>query len=149
MNPTHFFLAFMGLAVWPLGSALQATDGPRGEVAPKLAADGPAADIAGIYEVHGVEAPEKTYRGIAEIVRQGEVYVVSWLIDGQSVIGVGIRDGNRLAVSWATPRDGGIIRGVNVYTITGKRLDGRWTTFPGNGRLKTERLTFLKSPSED
>jgi hypothetical protein len=104
-------------------------------------------DISGYYTCRGQEANGKAYSGVAVISRRSEVYTVQWMIgDGANFSGIGIRQGNTLAVSWALPSDkAGIIRGVNIYKIeTGPRLVGRWATVPGPGVLQNETLTFLK-----
>jgi hypothetical protein len=89
----------------------------------------------------------KTYSGIAVIAKKGEVYLVTWMIgSGSAFSGLGIRQGNTLAVSWALAGERGMVRGVNLYRIeSGPRLVGRWATLPGPGVLHSETLTFLKA----
>jgi hypothetical protein len=109
-------------------------------------------DISGYYSCKGREASGKTYSGIAVITRQNDLYMVQWMIGpGAGFTGVGIRQGNTLATSWAIPNDkGGLIRGVNLYKIeSGPRLTGRWASIPGPGVLQTETLTFLKRVEKD
>jgi hypothetical protein len=103
-------------------------------------------DISGYYSCKGMEAGGKTYSGVAVISKKNEVYIVQWMVGGGSgFTGIGIRQGDTLAASWAMPTDKGIIRGVNVYRIeSGPRLVGRWASAPGPGVIQTETLTFLK-----
>jgi hypothetical protein len=103
-------------------------------------------DIAGYYTCRGKEASGKQYTGIAVITKANEIYIVQWTIGvGSTFMGVGIRQGNTLAVSWAQGTEKGILRGINLYRIEkGPMLTGRWATLPGDGTLKTETLTFLK-----
>jgi hypothetical protein len=109
------------------------------------------ADIDGYYNCKGKEAGGKQYSGICVITKKGEVYLVSWMIgSGSTFSGLGIRQGNTLAVSWAIPGDRGVVRGVNLYTIqSGGRLTGRWATLPGPGIQQNETLTFLKAVDDD
>lgn len=108
-------------------------------------------DISGYYSCNGKEGVGKNYTGVAFITKKNDAYIVQWMIGtGAAFFGVGIRDGDTLAVSWAIPGDKGVVRGVNLYRIeTGPRLVGRWTAFPGDGQLRTETLTFLKRLGEE
>jgi hypothetical protein len=103
-------------------------------------------DISGYYACSGKEGPSKNYSGVAVITKKNDVYLVQWIIGaGGSFFGIGIREGDTLACSWAIPGDKGVVRGVNLYRIeSGPRLVGRWSAFPGDGNIRTETLTFLK-----
>ena len=103
-------------------------------------------DIDGYYTCKGNEASGKTYTGVATIAKVNEIYVVSWNMGLSSFSGVGIRQGENLAVSWSITAEGGKqIKGVNFYKIKqGPRLIGVWATLPGNGLMRRESLTFLK-----
>lgn len=105
-------------------------------------------DISGYYKCKGFEVGGKGYSGVTIISRQNDVYVVKWIIGlGSTFTGIGIRQGNMLAASWALPGKDGITKGVNMYRIentsAGPRLIGRWTCMPGPGALQSETLTFL------
>ncbi len=113
----------------------------------------PAADIDidGYYSCKGLDNL-KNYSGVAVITKKEEVYVVQWMVAlGGGFYGVGIRQGNTLAVSWALPGDAkGIVRGVNLYRIEkGPRLVGEWATLPGRGTVNRETLTFLKKLDQE
>lgn len=105
-----------------------------------------AGDITGYFTCKGVEAGGKNYTGVAAISKKGDVYLIQWMIGtGSTFSGIGIRNGNNLAVSWAIPNERGMVRGVNLYRIeAGPRLVGRWATVPGPGVMQSETLTFLK-----
>lgn len=108
------------------------------------------ADISGYYTCKGLETGGKSYSGVAVIAKKGEVYVIQWMVGaGSTFTGIGIRQGNSLAASWALGGDKGLVRGVNTYRIEpGPRLVGRWATLPGGGVLQSETLTFLKNLDE-
>jgi hypothetical protein len=110
------------------------------------AGDREVVDISGYYTCRGKETNGKQYTGIAVITKAKEVYAVQWTIGiGSTFLGVGIRQGNILAVSWAQPGEQTVVRGINMYKIDkGPTLTGRWATLPGDGTLKSETLTFLK-----
>lgn len=108
-------------------------------------------DITGYYTCAGREGPGKNYSGVAVIAKKDEVYTIQWIIGtGGGFHGVGVRQGDTFAASWAIPADkGGVVRGVNLYRIeSGPRLVGRWATMPGDGTVRTETLTFLKKMEE-
>jgi hypothetical protein len=113
-----------------------------------------AGDISGYYACSGREGIGKNYSGVAVITKKNDVYLVQWVIGaGGAFFGVGIRQGDTLACSWAIPGDKGVVRGVNLYRIedtkTGPRLIGRWAAFPGDGTMRSETLTFIKRIGED
>jgi hypothetical protein len=106
----------------------------------------PEIDIEGYYTCKGIDNL-KNYSGIAVITKKEEVYVVQWMVAmGNGFYGVGIRQGNTFAVSWALPGDvKGVVRGLNMYQIEkGPKLVGEWATLPGRGTVNRETLTFLK-----
>lgn len=105
------------------------------------------ADISGYYTCKGAEASGKNYTGIAVIAKKNDVYVIQWVVGvGNTFTGIGIRQGNTFAASWALGTDKGTVRGVNVYKVEpGPRLVGRWATLPGPGVTQSETLTFLKA----
>jgi hypothetical protein len=110
-----------------------------------------APSIDGYYTCKGKEAGGKQYSGICVIAKKNDVYIVSWMIGaGSSFTGIGIRQGNNLAVSWTISGDRGVVRGVNLYQIqSGGRLSGRWATLPGPGVMQQETLTYLKGLDDE
>jgi hypothetical protein len=136
MKPA-FFLAVVGCALCPLGHALQAQD----KAAPEYA------DISGVYLVSGKDG-QKSYAGAVVIRQLGEVYFAQYAVGGTSTLGIGVRLGDRLSVGWVQA-EGKMTRGVTVYTVKGKRLDGRWATLPTSGVVHSETLTWLAALPAD
>jgi hypothetical protein len=106
----------------------------------------PVGDITGYYTCRGEDANGKQYTGIAMIVKKNDIYIVQWVVGlGSNFVGVGIRKGDTLAISWALGDEKRFVRGVNLYQISpGPRLSGHWATLPGDGFMQSENLTFLK-----
>lgn len=148
-------MLFQALAIATFLSVLDTSAPDRNEPPASAKLKRPSVDdtgeIGGYYTCKGLEAGGKSYTGVCVITKKGEVYLVSWMIGaGSTFTGLGIRQGNTLAVSWALPGDRGMVRGVNLYTIqSGGRLSGRWATLPGPGMLQSETLTFLKALDEE
>lgn len=99
-------------------------------------------DIEGTYSCVGDNGGGKKYKGTVEIAASGDAYEVTWTIGKDTHIGVGIWENDRLSVSWATAVNGKVSMGVVVY----KRdkdgtLTGKWTEYPGGGKLLDETLT--------
>ncbi len=117
---------------------------PPVKKAPKPAQD--VGSIEGFYSCKGTEAGGKPYSGVCVIQKKNDVHVFQWVMTGgSSFAGVGVRQGDTIAVGWAIPGEKGIIRGVNVYRVEqGPRLVGRWASLPGPGIVQDETLTFLK-----
>jgi hypothetical protein len=149
------FFALVIFLVWAVLVALNVQAEP-GKLEQKKGASGlrqiepEIADLSGYYICRGEESGGKKYSGICVLVKKGDVYVVSWVMaTGQSFTGIGLRQGNQLAASWAIVTEKGTVRGVNLYRIEsvvgGQRLIGRWTSLPGPGLQQQETLTFLKA----
>lgn len=138
----------MKLPLLLLASALSMGAPERPENEDKRKSTDEVGEITGYYTCKGQEMNGKSYTGICVISKQKEVYIVNWVIgSGSTFSGIGLRQGNNLAISWTLPNDrGGVIRGVNLYKIDpGPRLSGRWATMPGPGVMATETLSFLKA----
>ncbi|MCC5619001.1 hypothetical protein LC605_28755 [Nostoc sp. CHAB 5836] len=94
-------------------------------------------DITGNYNCQGKNADGSTYRGEVEITKKGNTYIINWLIGGQKFNGLGILEGNVLAVSYY-----GNSSGVVAYRVEGdSKLVGRWTSLQLNGKVNKEVLT--------
>ena len=139
-----------------LAGALSAFNPTRPEVlaknVPQLEQE--IGDISGYYNCKGLEVGGKQYSGLAVITRKNDVYIVQWVIgSGSTFTGLGIRQGNTFAASWAIPGERGVIKGINTYRIetgsNGPRLVGRWASIPGPGALQNETLTFLKQMDDE
>jgi hypothetical protein len=107
-------------------------------------------DITGYYSCRGEDANGKQYTGVTMILKKNDIYVVQWTVGlGSTFVGVGIRKGDTLAISWAMGDEKRFIRGVNLYKIApGPRLTGQWASLPGDGFVQSETLTFLKKLEE-
>lgn len=143
-------VAYVLLSISALTDARAESGAGQTQVA-KLTASEQIGEISGYYTCKGRESGGKNYSGICVISKQNEVYVVQWMIGaGSTFVGIGLRQGDTLAASWAIPGDKGVVRGVNLYKIEpGPRLVGRWASLPGPGRLQDEVLTFLRPLDED
>jgi len=96
-------------------------------------------DIAGLYDCEGVEMDGNRYTARVEIRRVGDAYTVAWTKGATPMhLGIGLRKGGALAVSFANPG----MAGIAVYQIgKDKKLVGEWTELGGLGVLRTETLT--------
>jgi hypothetical protein len=99
-----------------------------------------AAPLTGTYDCQGVEPDGTPYRGIVQITPNRNTYDVLWIFaTGQQYAGLGVLNGDVLAVSYFTNRPG-----VVAYKIEngdkGPRLQGQWTVV-GAGAVFRETLT--------
>ena len=109
--------------------------------APAAAPD--VADIPGIYECQGTGADGRPYRGAVIIEPDGNRFVVRWIIASElTAIGVGVREGNMLAVSFFGPDSGGVV----LYRIDGEKLLGHWSAPLAAGQVFEETLTRMANP---
>jgi hypothetical protein len=96
-------------------------------------------DLAGVYRCDGVNGVGDPYRGMVIIAKHEDTYRMQWRFPGEPpAVGLGIRQGDVLAVSYVGSRPG-----VVLYDIVGERLVGRWTVFGAGGFLGRESLTRL------
>jgi hypothetical protein len=82
-------------------------------------------DIAGKYNVLGSNPNATVYKGTLEVIKRGDVYQFRWNAGSQSD-GVGIANGNIVAVAFASGANG---KGCGVidYSIQSDgTLDGKW-----------------------
>jgi uncharacterized protein (TIGR03067 family) len=96
-------------------------------------------EIAGRYQCEGQEVDGNKYQAQVEIRRVGDAYTVLWSRAGLPMhIGIGVRKGNLLGVSFASKTGTGIV----MYQIgKDRKLQGEWTDLGGIGVLRTEKLT--------
>ena len=127
-----------------LGVLLMVCVGPLiGRAAEERAPDVP--DLPGIYECQGTGADGRPYRGAVIIEPDGNRFVVRWIIASEvTAVGVGIREGNMLAVSFFGPESGGVV----LYRIDGQRLVGHWSAPLAAGQVFEETLTRVANPPE-
>ncbi len=99
--------------------------------------------LAGEYDGTGTDVQGRVYTVLVNIRPEGDAYRVWWTAaDGQEFVGVGLRTGRQLAVSWAgRATEGKVFVGLTVYQVgTDGTLVGRWTMFGAKGLVRTETL---------
>ena len=116
---------------------LASTGGPQQAAAQE---EKPAIGVAGVYMCEGQNPDGSPYKGIVEIVKFRDSFLVRWTLpEDVTVIGVGIESNGVLAVSYF-----GGAPGVIVYRTDGNRLLGEWTMGGTNGGVFKETLTRIK-----
>ncbi len=91
--------------------------------------------LEGTYEAVGKDAQGQAYDGITTITANGQTFRVIYKDSSSQYDGVGIRQGNALAVSY-----GGARCGVSIYSVAADgSLSGPYAEF-GEGRLGLETL---------
>jgi hypothetical protein len=133
-------LPAIALPFAPAGTSPIATAAAAPVVEPRDAES--ASPIAGTYECQGVEPDGTPYRGVVQIIPSAGTYEVVWIFaSGQQYSGLGVVNGDVLAVSYFTNRPG-----VVAYRIeqsdSGPRLQGQWTVV-GAGKVYHETLTRM------
>ena len=83
------------------------------------------------------------YRVAVVIEEEKDTFKFTWKTpDGQTFIGVGIRTGRSVAVSWAGQQGMKIIVGLTVYEVKKDgSMEGKWTMLGAKGVVRTETLT--------
>ena len=147
MRPPLLIAAVMTVFTLPVVSSLRVAAPASPSVVPAAASIAPTAaeadaPLAGTYDCQGVEPDGTPYHGVVQIVPNRGSYDVVWTFGtGQQYAGLGVVNGNVLAVSYFTNRPG-----VVAYTIEqtdkGPRLQGQWTVV-GAGQVFKETLTRL------
>jgi hypothetical protein len=102
-------------------------------------------DISGSYDIRGTGADEAgtPYDGELKITKHEEVFEFYWLVGGSQYQGIGLVDGNTVAVGWA---NGGRTRdcGVVSYRVSANgKLDGVWAVW-GTSETGSELATRAK-----
>ena len=115
---------------------------PPAAVVPSAPAPDSAPALVGTYECQGVEPDGTPYKGLVQIIPNRGSYDVIWIFaSGQLYSGLGVVNGDVLAVSYFTNRPG-----VVAYKIEngekGPRLQGQWTVI-GAGKVFQETLTRM------
>lgn len=106
------------------------------------AGDPETAKITGTYTARGEDINGQKYTATVEIEEEGEAYRVTWHYrDGAEFVGVGVRTGKQLSVSWAGQLGSKVMVGVMVYEVKKNgSMDGKWTILGAKGRVRTETL---------
>jgi hypothetical protein len=104
-------------------------------------------DVAGNYSVTGKNMTGQSYDGDLTIRKQDEVYQFSWSVGGSSYDGVGVRDGNLIAVGYGAGENGKGC-GAAIYKRTGdKTLEGKLGGW-GINKVGTQTAILLKESKE-
>ena len=109
-----------------------------------MAAIANAADIAGDYEIVGTNEDGSPYKGALKVIKHGDVYQFRWDA-GKQYDGIGIPNGNAVAVAFTGGTDGQGCGVVIYQALAGGTLDGKWGYW-GVNEMGTEKAS-LKSGS--
>lgn len=101
-------------------------------------------DIAGDYAIVGTNEDGSPYKGALKVIKHGDVYQFRWDA-GKQYDGIGIPNGNAVAVSFTGGSDGQGCGVVIYQALAGGTLDGKWGYW-GVNEMGTEKAT-LKSGS--
>jgi hypothetical protein len=108
-----------------------------GAVGTEMALGGIRDRLEGDYKVEGTDPgnPDSTYNGLLRINKVDDVYQVSWNIEDQVLLGVGLRVDDWLIVGWGA----GDSFAVMDYEIDGDKAKGR-SAMSGEGDTGKEKL---------
>ena len=101
----------------------------------------PAPDIDGKYNITGTNPDGGSYKGTLEVITHGDVYQFRWNA-GTQYDGVGIQNGNIVAVAYTTGANG---QGCGVVDYDIQRdgsLEGKWGYW-GTNEAGTENATRI------
>ena len=107
------------------------------------AAPVPPPDLVGSYRCLGVNPDGSAYEAVVEITKMDDTFRVEWIMEGGSVLGVGIFSNGVFAASYF-----GGAPAIVVYKVDGERLVGEWTMGGIEGAVYTETLTKMPSTGE-
>ena len=84
-----------------------------------------APDIAGNYQVSGRNSEGGQYKGTLQVITRGDVYQFRWNT-GRQYDGIGIQNGNIIAVAYANGADGTGCGVVDYDIGSDTSLNGKW-----------------------
>ena len=99
----------------------------------------PAPDIAGKYNITGSNPEGGNYKGTLEVIKRGDVYQFRWNA-GTQYDGVGVQNGNIIAVAYANGTDGKGCGVVDYDIASNGDLNGKWGYW-GTNDAGTESAT--------
>ena len=99
----------------------------------------PAPDIAGKYDIVGTNPDGGSYKGTLEVIARGDVYQFRWNA-GSQYDGVGVQNGNIVAVAYTTGTDGKGCGVVDYDIRADGKLEGKWGYW-GTNEAGTESAT--------
>ena len=85
----------------------------------------PSADIAGNYAIVGTNEDGSPYKGALEVIKHGDVYQFRWDA-GKQYDGVGVQNGNIIAVAFANGANGKGCGVVDYDIASNGSLNGKW-----------------------
>jgi hypothetical protein len=85
----------------------------------------PAPDIAGKYNITGSNPEGGNYKGTLEVIKRGDVYQFRWNA-GTQYGGIGVQNGNIVAVAYANGTDGKGCGVVDYDIASDGALTGKW-----------------------
>jgi hypothetical protein len=100
-------------------------------------------DLVGTYRCSGVNPDGSKYEAIVEITKREGTFRVTWIMEGGTVMGVGIYSNGVFAASYF-----GGAPAIVVYKVDGDRLVGEWTMGGIEGAIYTETLIKTSSTVE-
>jgi len=106
---------------------------------PNNTATAPTPDIAGKYNVSGDNPTGTVYKGTLEVIKRGDVYQFRWNA-GEQYDGVGVANGNIVAVAFASGADGKGCGVIDYAIQSDGTLEGKWGYW-GVNQMGTERAT--------
>jgi len=101
--------------------------------------DVPAPDIAGKYNITGSNPEGGNYKGTLEVIKRGDVYQFRWNA-GTQYDGIGVQNGNIVAVAYANGTDGKGCGVVDYDIASDGGLNGKWGYW-GTNEAGTESAT--------
>ena len=108
-----------------------------------------SSDIDGNYTVNGAGLDGKKYEGELSVTKRDAVYQFSWKFGATNYDGVGVQDGNNIAVAYSSGAEGkgcgAVIYKINNATDS---LDGKWGVW-GVNQSGTEKATVIGKPEGD
>jgi hypothetical protein len=99
----------------------------------------PAPDVAGKYNIVGTNPDGASYKGTLEVIARGDVYQFRWNA-GSQYDGVGVQNGNIVAVAYTTGTNGKGCGVVDYDIRSDGTLDGKWGYW-GTNEAGTEAAT--------
>lgn len=114
------------------GTGTGNTEAPKNNNSAQQAAT-PFADIAGNYSVAGTNGDGSPYKGALEVIKRGDVYQFRWNA-GKQYDGVGVGNGNVVAVAFTGGSDGKGCGVVSYQILADGTLEGPWGYWGKNER---------------
>lgn len=103
--------------------------------------------LEGLYQIQGTNNKGKPYSGVGRLAKRGEGWFVTWFLFGGTYEGLGIQQGNSLALAQSSDSFE-----VGSYTLTYRKgipiLTGKWITWPGSKETGTEIWTWQTADLE-